>query len=59
MKKLRFSALLLSLLLLLCSCSNSSADTSGGEYIFVTGKSGGTYNSLGTSMAAIWASPAV
>lgn len=54
MKKLRFSALLLSLLLLLCSCSNSSADTSGGEYIFVTGKSGGTYNSLGTSMAAIW-----
>ncbi|MGN0628765.1 MAG: TAXI family TRAP transporter solute-binding subunit [Oscillospiraceae bacterium] len=54
MKKLRFAAFVLTLLTLLCSCSKGGAVSSGGEYMFVTGKSGGTYNSLGTSMAAVW-----
>lgn len=54
MNQLRFAALVLALLTVLCSCSKGDAVSSGGEYMFVTGKSGGTYNSLGTSMAAVW-----
>jgi len=55
MKKIKFLAFALVLLLLMCSCSSkSTAPAGGGEYVFVTGKSGGTYSTLGTSMAAIW-----
>ncbi len=55
MKKIKFLAFALGLLLLLCSCSSkNNAATGGEEYVFVTGKSGGTYSTLGISMAAIW-----
>lgn len=54
MRKLKILAIALAFLMVFCSCSGSSQPTGGGEYIFVTGKSGGTYYSLGTSMAAVW-----
>ena len=40
--------------ILLCSCSKSDTDAVGKEYMLVTGKSGGAYNSLGISMAGVW-----
>ncbi len=54
MKKLKILAFILAFLIIFCSCSKSSTATNSGEYLFVTGKSSGTYSSLGTSMAAIW-----
>lgn len=53
-RKIKILSLLLAALVLLCSCSNSEEALSGGKYMLVTGKSGGTYNSLGVSMAGIW-----
>lgn len=52
MKKLICVAL--AICLLLCSCGSKTGSGEGGTLMFVTGKSGGTYYSLGTSMATIW-----
>ena len=46
--------MLLALALLLCSCSGRKAEVTGGNYMFATGKAGGTYYSLGTCLASIW-----
>lgn len=53
-KSIKIIAVLMAVLMLMCSCSSNEATVSGGAYMFVTGKSGGTYNSLGLSMAAVW-----
>lgn len=54
MKKLSIIAILLALIFVLSACQGGQkAVTTGGKYMFVTGKSGGTYNSLGSAMATI------
>lgn len=53
MKFCKMTALILAVLMLLCSCSKE-IETVGGNYMLATGKAGGTYYSLGTCVASIW-----
>lgn len=52
--KIKITSVIMAVLILLCSCSKSDTTLSGEKYMLVTGKSGGTYNSLGIGMANIW-----
>ena len=54
MKKIKILSVVLALLLVLCSCSNGPEAATGGKYMLATGKAGGTYYSLGTSLASVW-----
>lgn len=55
MKKfVKIIAVLMAVLVLMSACSKKEEVISGGTYMFVTGKSGGAYNSLGLSMAGVW-----
>lgn len=54
MKRIKILSLLLAIVLIMCSCSNSSNAATGGSYMLATGKAGGTYYSLGTCLASIW-----
>ena len=53
MKKTKILSFVLAFVLLLCSCSKEQ-ETVGGNYMFATGKAGGTYYSLGTCLASVW-----
>lgn len=53
-KSVKIIAVLMAVLMLMCACSKKEASASGEKYMFVTGKSGGAYNSLGISMAGVW-----
>ena len=53
-KVIKAVAAILAIIFIFCSCSNSSGEITGGNYMFVTGKNGGTYYSLGTAMASVW-----
>lgn len=53
-KTLRLAAAVMALIFVLSSCGGGKdAVTTGGKYMFVTGKNGGTYHSLGTAMATV------
>ena len=54
MKKIKIVSAVLALMLILCSCSNGPEAATGGKYMLATGKAGGTYYSLGTSLASVW-----
>lgn len=54
MKTRKIVAALLALCLMLTACSSGKKQETQENYMFPTGKSGGTYYSLGTYMAAIW-----
>ena len=54
MKKIKILSAVLALMLMLCSCSNGPEAATGGKYMLATGKAGGTYYSLGTSLASVW-----
>ncbi len=54
MKKIRILSVLLTLMLIMCSCSKSPEAATGGKYMLATGKAGGTYYSLGTCLASVW-----
>ncbi len=53
MKILKTISVILALVLTLCSCS-AEAEPVSGNYMFATGKAGGTYYSLGTCLASVW-----
>lgn len=53
-RTVKIISVLMAATILLCSCSKSDTDAVGKEYMLVTGKSGGVYNSLGISMAGVW-----
>ena len=53
-RTVKIISVLMAATILLCSCSKSDTDAVGKEYMLVTGKSGGAYNSLGISMAGVW-----
>lgn len=54
MKKIKICCLLLSVLILLSSCTGKAEGATGGTYMLATGKAGGTYYSLGTCLASVW-----
>ena len=54
MKKTKIFAMLMALVLVMCSCSSGSEAATGGKYMLATGKAGGTYYSLGTCLASVW-----
>lgn len=54
MTRIKIAAFLLLAVLLLTSCSGKSQEITGGNYMLATGKSTGTYYSLGTSLASVW-----
>ena len=54
MKKTKIFAMLMALVLVMCSCSSGSEAATGGKYMLATGKAGGTNYSLGTCLASVW-----
>ncbi len=54
MKKFKILSVILALVLIMCSCSGGSQAATGGQYMLATGKAGGSYYSLGTSLASVW-----
>ena len=54
MKKTKMLAVLMAVMLVLCSCSKAPEAATGGKYMLATGKAGGTYYSLGTCLASVW-----